>query len=205
MKNIYYIVLIPLAFVAGLLLHFGFEIYRGIMLVNVSLLFSLLWLYQFGTFRYSRAKPMLILVFIMFFGGLSQMAQARPQAKWLIIIPVLVFLLIYSLHYIRKPIKKPLDHFKMAVIILFSLTKCNPFIDALWWLTEWFNYGYLACVLICLMLMIAEMKEWPNWLYVSKPPVLDPFRIGELLEAYENKTPTTEQESSSSNKNEALP
>lgn len=205
MKNIYYIVLIPLVFVAGLLLHFGFEIYRGILLVNVALLLSLLWLYQFGTFRYSRAKPMLILVFILFFGGLSQMSQARPDAKWLIIIPVLVFLLIYTLHYIRKPIKKPLDHFKMLLIFLFSLTKCNPFIDALWWLTEWFNYGYLACVLICLMLMIAEMKEWPNWLNVSKPPPLDPFRINELLETYENVTPTTGQDSSTSNKNEALP
>lgn len=203
MKNIYYIVLIPLVIVAGLLLHFGFEIYRGILLVNDALLLSLLWLYQFGTFRYSRAKPMLILVFILFFGGLSQMSQARPDAKWLIIIPVLVFLLIYTLHYIRKPIKKPLDHFKMVLILLFSLTKCNPFIDALWWLMEWFNYGYLACVLICLMVMIAEMKEWPNWLYVNKPPILDPFRIAELLETYNYEYPASGQ-SSLSNKNEAL-
>lgn len=203
MKNIYYIVLIPLAFVAGLLLHFGFEIYRSILLVSVALLISFLWLYQFGTFRYSRAKPMLILIFIMFFGGLTQMSHAGPRTKWLVIIPVLSFLFIYFIHYFRKPVKKTIDHFKMLLIVLFSLTKCNPFIDALWWLTQWLNYGYVACVLICLMLMIAEMKEWSNWLYVNKPPVLDPFRIAELLETYDYEYPASSQ-NSLSNKNEAL-
>ncbi|HAD33592.1 MAG TPA: hypothetical protein DCF44_03715 [Chitinophagaceae bacterium] len=175
MKNIYYIVLIPLVFVAGMLLYFGFEIYRSIALVNVSLLLSLFWFYSFGTFRYSRTKPMLILVFNMVFGGLSQMAQALPQTIWLTLIPAFVFLFIYFLHYFRKPIKKTLDRFILAVIILIILSNCNPFVEELWWLAEWFNFGYLSCVLICLMLMIAEMKEWPNWVYVSKPLLLNLF------------------------------
>lgn len=175
MKNIYYIVLIPLVFVAGMLLYFGFEIYRSIALVNVSLLLSLFWFYSFGTFRYSWAKPMLILVFNMVFGGLSQIAQALPQTIWLTLIPAFVFLFIYILHYFRKPIKKTLDCFILAVIILIILSNCTPFVEELWWLAEWFNYGYLSCVLICLMLMIAEMKEWPNWVYVSKPLLLNLF------------------------------